>query len=108
MDFIKKLTTVFVVLAVISFLFCVLVYSGFLNMGHGRGIPVIVIFTSLPAIPIFFIVLLISFIKLRDQQNSSTTIIIRRYYTVLILNIVINAITSFALYIAVNITWIRI
>lgn len=85
---INGLTKLFYILAAISLLFCILIYNGSFNVGHG-GIPLIVTYTSAPAVFIFLIVLITSFFKVKDN---------RPYYIAILLNITINLVTSYAMF----------
>jgi hypothetical protein len=54
---IKILTGIFYSTAIISLLFCVMVYGEEFGVGHG-GVPLLVLFVSVPAVANFYLFLL--------------------------------------------------
>jgi len=93
MSIMKKLTFIFLLLAAVALIFCVFVYGGSFNVGHGN-LPLIVLFTSAPAALVFIAILIVSIIKLKDTSHMS---VVRMYYFSITLNIVINLVASYPL-----------
>lgn len=69
---IKILTGIFYSTAIILLLFCVMVYGGEFGVGHG-GVPLLVLFVSVPAVAIFLLLLAASVYKLRLNENRTKT-----------------------------------
>lgn len=96
-NYVKKSTGIYFILAVISLIFCILLYQGEFGVGHG-GIPLIVLVTSAPAVLIFMIIFFVSSVKLDDKKTPETERTFRWYYFALLLNIIINLVSSYSLF----------
>ena len=89
---INVLTQIFIGFAILSLLFCLGIYQGVFNIPH-VGLPLIVMFTSMPATLIFFVIWLISLVKLQGKKGREYD----WYHMALIANIMINAVSSYPL-----------
>ncbi len=69
-------------------------YLGKFDIGHA-GVPLIVLYTSVPALILFIIIYLIS--PLSISHDGAENIKLKRYYISIYINITINLITSFTL-----------
>jgi hypothetical protein len=72
-----------------------MIYGGQFDVGHG-GAPLIVLFTSAPAVIVFTIILFASMYKFKSN-NETNLPQVKNYYISILLNILINTVSSYAL-----------